>query len=64
MKDWTIWVDAESSSELVNIFGIVLALTVFFGPTAGIIIDSVAKHLSKVSPSKIVVVHNTSLEIQ
>ena len=51
MKDWTLWVDSESSSELVNIFGIVLALTVFFGPTAGIIIDSVAKYLSKVCSS-------------
>ena len=39
MNEWAVWVDGVDNS-LVNLFGILLALTVFFGPSAGIIIDA------------------------
>ena len=48
MNDWANWVDSEKGSDLVGLFGILLALTVFFGPSAGIIIDAMTHCLSKV----------------
>ena len=48
MNDWAVWVDGVDN-DLVNLFGILLALTVFFGPSAGIIIDAITSRLSNVS---------------
>ena len=45
MKDWTEWVNPDMSQDLVDLFGILLALTVIFGPTAGLLIDFITKKL-------------------
>jgi hypothetical protein len=47
LSNWAGWVlvDEENGEKLVNVFGTLLALTIVFGPTAGVIIDGVSKAL-------------------
>ena len=45
LKDWTEWVNEDMAQSLVDLFGILLALTVLFGPTAGVLIDFITKKL-------------------
>merc|ERR1712228_167129 len=45
LNRWAAWVGDEDL--LVNIFGVLLALTVIFGPVGGLMIDGVAKCLKK-----------------
>ena len=59
MNEWAVWVDGVDNS-LVNLFGILLALTVFFGPSAGIIIDAMTHCLSNVSKFLLSIDNNQS----
>ena len=50
-NQWADWA-TEDGSRLVSLFGILLALTVFFGPSAGLLIDFVTKKSTMKGPEK------------
>ncbi len=45
MNEWSKWVDTVEASNIVELFGGFLALTVVFGPTAGVLIDLITAKL-------------------
>ena len=45
MNEWSKWVSEEMAEDIVKLFGGFLALTVLFGPTAGVLIDLITAKL-------------------